>query len=81
MSREFFKFVIPSMIAFSFSGIYSIVDGWFVGNYLNETGLAAINVAYPITAFILATGTALGMGGCTVEESFPKTEEVFSWNR
>ena len=34
-----------------------------VGNYLNETGLAAINVAYPITAFILATGTALGMGG------------------
>ncbi len=47
MSREFFKFVIPSMIAFSFSGIYSIVDGWFVGNYLNETGLAAINVAYP----------------------------------
>ena len=63
MSREFFKFVIPSMIAFSFSGIYSIVDGWFVGNYLNETGLAAINVAYPITAFILATGTALGMGG------------------
>ena len=47
MNREFFKFVIPSMIAFSF----------------NETGLAAINVAYPITAFILATGTALGMGG------------------
>lgn len=51
------------MIAFSFSGIYSIVDGWFVGNYLSEEGLAAINVAYPITAFILATGTALGMGG------------------
>lgn len=63
LRREFFKFVIPSMIAFSFSGVYSIVDGWFVGNYLNETGLAAINVAYPITAFILATGTALGMGG------------------
>lgn len=63
MSKEFFKFVIPSMIAFAFSGVYSIVDGWFVGNYLNEVGLAAINVAYPITAFILATGTALGMGG------------------
>lgn len=63
MTREFFKFVIPSMIAFAFSGVYSIVDGWFVGNYLNEAGLAAINVAYPITAFILATGTAVGMGG------------------
>lgn len=63
LTKEFFKFVIPSMIAFAFSGVYSIVDGWFVGNYLNETGLAAINVAYPITAFILATGTAIGMGG------------------
>lgn len=63
MSKEFFKFVLPSMIAFAFSGVYSIVDGWFIGNYLNEAGLAAINIAYPIAAFIMATGTAIGMGG------------------
>jgi len=56
LRKEFFKFVVPSMIAFAFSGIYSIVDGWFVGNYVDEIGLAAINVAYPIAAFFWRAG-------------------------
>lgn len=51
------------MIAFAFSGVYSIVDGWFIGNNIGEAGLAAINIAYPITALIQATGTGIGMGG------------------
>lgn len=61
--KEFFQYVIPSMIAFAFSGIYSIVDGWFIGNTIGADGLAAINVAYPLTAIILATGSGIGMGG------------------
>lgn len=28
----FLKYVIPSIIAFALSGIYAIVDGYFVGN-------------------------------------------------
>ncbi|MCQ4635145.1 MATE family efflux transporter [Anaerovorax odorimutans] len=63
LHKEFFRYVIPSMIAFAFSGVYSIVDGWFIGNYMGEIGLAAINVAYPLTTLIQATGTGLGMGG------------------
>ena len=63
LHKEFFRYVIPSMIAFAFSGVYSIVDGWFIGNNIGEVGLAAINVAYPITALIQATGTGIGMGG------------------
>ena len=63
LHKEFFRYVIPSMIAFAFSGVYSIVDGWFIGNNIGETGLAAINIAYPITALIQAMGTGIGMGG------------------
>lgn len=63
LHKEFLRYVIPSMIAFAFSGVYSIVDGWFIGNNIGETGLAAINVAYPLTALIQATGTGIGMGG------------------
>ena len=63
LHKEFFRYVIPSMIAFAFSGVYSIVDGWFIGNNIGEAGLAAINIAYPITALIQATGTGIGMGG------------------
>lgn len=59
----FFKYVIPSIIAFALSGIYAIVDGYFVGNTIGDAGLSAINIAYPIVALIQALGTGIGMGG------------------
>ena len=46
------------MLAFALSGIYAIADGFFVGN-----ALAAINIAFPLTAFLQAVGTGGGMGG------------------
>ena len=61
--RGFLKFVLPSMLAFALSGVYSIADGFFVGNQLGDNALAAVNVAYPVTAFIQAAGTGIGMGG------------------
>lgn len=59
----FFRMVIPSVMAFALTGVYSIVDGFFVGNRLGDSGLAAINLAYPVTAFIQAIGTGLGLSG------------------
>lgn len=63
INRDFFRMVIPSVLAFALTGVYSIVDGFFVGNQLGDNGLAAINLAYPITAFIQAVGTGLGLSG------------------
>ncbi|HAU87007.1 MAG TPA: multidrug transporter MatE [Lachnospiraceae bacterium] len=70
---EFFKFVIPSIIAFALSGIYAIVDGFFVGNTIGDAGLSAINMAYPVVAVIQAVGTGIGMGGA-VYYSISKAE-------
>ena len=61
--KDFFRFVLPSMLAFALSGIYSIADGFFVGNALGDNALAAVNIAYPLTAFLQAVGTGIGMGG------------------
>lgn len=61
--KHFRRNVLPSMLAFAFSGIYAIVDGWFVGRNIGDAGLAAINIAYPLVALIQAVGTGLGMGG------------------
>lgn len=55
--KEFFRFVIPSMLAFALSGIYAIADGFFVGNAMGDDALAAVNIAYPLTAFLQAVGT------------------------
>lgn len=63
MLKTFLKFVLPSMLAFAFSGVYAIVDGFFVGRNIGDAGLAAINIAYPMTALIQAVGTGIGMGG------------------
>ena len=51
------------MLAFALSGVYAIADGFFVGNALGDEALAAINIAYPLTAFLQAVGTGIGMGG------------------
>lgn len=59
----FLKYVIPSIIAFALSGIYAIVDGYFVGNTIGDMGLSAINIAYPIVAVLQALGTGIGIGG------------------
>ena len=63
MLKKFLRYVLPSMVAFAFTGLYSIVDGFFVGNNVGDEGLAAINVAYPLVALINAVGTGIGMGG------------------
>lgn len=62
-TKTFFQYVIPSVLSFALSGVYAIVDGFFVGNSLGDIGLSAVNIAYPIAAVIQAIGTGIGMGG------------------
>ena len=61
--RTFFQYVIPSVLSFALSGVYTIVDGFFVGNSIGDLGLSAVNIAYPVVAVIQALGTGIGMGG------------------
>ena len=61
--RLFFRYVIPSVLSFALSGVYAIVDGFFVGNSAGDLGLSAINMAYPLVAVLQALGTGIGMGG------------------
>lgn len=61
--RTFFHYVILSVLSFALSGVYTIVDGFFVGNSIGDLGLSAVNIAYPIVAVIQALGTEIGMGG------------------
>ena len=34
--RTFFQYVIPSVLSFALSGVYAIVDGFFVGNSIGR---------------------------------------------
>ena len=68
--HTFLALVIPSILAFALSGVYAIVDGYFVGNSIGDIGISTINVAYPIIALILAVGTGIGMGGAVYYSIF-----------
>lgn len=66
MVKPYLHYVLPATIAFTLTCVYSIIDGLFVGNVIGDAGLAGINVAYPIYALVLATGTGIGMGGAII---------------
>lgn len=61
--KMFARFVIPSVLAFALSGVYTIVDGFFVGRSMGDAGLSAINIAFPVVSLIQSLGTGIGMGG------------------
>lgn len=63
MIREYLRYIIPTMLTFTLTSIYSIVDGIFVGHAVGNAGLAGINVAFPLVALVMAVGTGIGMGG------------------
>ena len=41
------RFTGPSMVMMVFTSIYSVVDGFFVSNYVGKTPFAALNLIYP----------------------------------
>ena len=64
--QNFGKYVLSSMVTMFLQSAYSIVDGLFVSNLINDTALSAINVTWPIIAVITAIGTGIGCGGAVI---------------
>ncbi len=64
--KHFFKFIIPSILAFTILGVYSVVDGFFIGNALGDAGVSAINIVFPAVALTFALGSSIGLGGAVI---------------
>lgn len=60
MLKRILKYVIPSVLTSIFTGLFVIVDGFFVGHKVGDLGLAALNVAWPLTALLQTLGIAIG---------------------
>lgn len=63
LKKELFRNCIPAVVCMVLNGIYTIIDGLFIGQNVGEAGLAAINLVWPVPAVITAAGTAIGTGG------------------
>lgn len=63
---KLFNYILPSVISMVIVGTYTNIDGLFIGNRAGDDGLAAINIAWPIVAFITSLGSGLGVGAAIV---------------
>lgn len=73
--KKFSSYLIPSVIASVLISMYAIIDGIFIGQAVGDVGLAAINIAWPITAILQSIGQALGLaGGICIQTHLGKGE-------
>ncbi len=83
-TKSILMFSIPSIIAMILTSMITIVDGYFVGNYVGKEGLAAINLGLPVLYFYLAVGLMLSVGGIAIagmslgSKDFVKCKNVFN---
>lgn len=57
------RFTLPSIGMMIFTSIYSVVDGFFVSNFVGKTPFAAVNLIWPFLMLMGAFGFMFGTGG------------------
>ncbi|WP_339014050.1 MATE family efflux transporter [Aeromonas popoffii] len=65
MTRRFWGYALPSVMAMLVSGAYYLVDGIFVGHYVGAAGLAGINLVYPVIMVLIGLAAMISMGAAT----------------
>lgn len=60
------KLSLPAIVGMLVIGLYSFVDGIFVGQWVGEDALGAISVAYPFTLINNGIAVLVGIGSASV---------------
>ena len=60
--KRYLKFIIPSVLSMWVFALYSMVDGFFVSNYVGEVEFSAVNISMPIITIFFATGILFSIG-------------------
>ena len=84
ISSVFFQYSIPSVLGMLAISSASIVDGFFIGNYVGDFGLASISITFPIFsllfgfALMLAIGSSVTAGKLIGEGDIKTASMIFS---
>lgn len=82
--KRLLRFTLPSIAMMIFTSIYSVVDGFFVSNFVGKTPFAAVNFIMPFLMILGAFGFMFGTGGSALisktmgEGDMPKANRLFS---
>ena len=78
------RFTLPTIVMMIFTSIYSVVDGFFISNFVGITPFAAINLIMPFTQILGCIGFMFGAGGSALasatlgEGDREKANRIFS---
>lgn len=61
--KRLLRFVISPILMMIFTSLYSVVDGFFVSNFVGKTPFAAVNLIMPVAMGTGAIGFMIGTGG------------------
>ena len=64
--KRLLRFVVSPIMMMIFTSLYSIVDGFFVSNYVGKTSFAAVNLIMPVCMGLGTIGTMIGTGGSAI---------------
>jgi len=64
--KTFFYYALPSVLGMLAISSASIVDGFFVGNYVGSDALAAINITMPVFSLMFGLGLMISVGSSVV---------------
>lgn len=64
--RRLLRFVISPVLMMVCTSLYSVVDGFFVSNYVGKTPFAAVNLIMPVMMSVGTIGFMIGTGGSAI---------------
>ena len=82
--ERLFRFVLPSVVMMIFISTYTMVDGFFVSNYVGKTAFTAVNLIFPAIMVFACVGFMFGAGGSALvaktmgEGQMEKANRLFS---
>lgn len=82
--KKIIQAVLSPIFMMVFTSIYSIVDGFFISNFVGDTPFAAINLIFPVIMILGSIGFMMGTGGSALvaknlgEGNAEKANKIFS---
>ena len=86
LKHDFFRFIIPSLIAQWVYALYTMIDGLFVARGVSELALSAVNIAMPFVTLLFSVALMFAVGSSTViaillgQKEETRANEVFTQN-
>ncbi|MCI8400374.1 MAG: hypothetical protein HFF90_13425 [Oscillibacter sp.] len=85
-TQLFFRCAVPSAITMVFGSLYQITDGVFVGRFIGQDALAAVNIIMPVMMAVfafsnmIATGASVNLSILLGEKKREEASRLFSFS-